>query len=255
MEEKQQDTVEQPAAQARWYVRHEQVARGPYTSIQIRRLLLAETLSTSDMVSTDRERWQPMQTVPEVVPPELRNDAVDFEAELAEEAGQMRRQARVGMLLVMLVLAAGFGLTLYLDASPEVVVDCAAPPAPGVDWRECRFAALAAPAAQLSGVRLSNAVLPRARLQAAVMKGGDLGYADLQGADLSYADLSEARLVGADLRGADLTYADLRGADLSFTDLRGARLGGARLEGARLQGAVWLDGSRCPSDAVGSCSP
>lgn len=243
------------AVPARWYVRHEQVARGPYTSAQVRRMLLAETLSTTDMVSSDGERWQHMQTVPEVVPPELRNDAVDYEAELAEEAGRMRRQALAGMLVILLLLAAGFAVTLMLDMQPESAVDCAAAPAPGVDWRDCRFAALAASGADMSGIRLSNAVLPGAKLQASRLAEGDLGYADLRGADLSYADLSRARLVGTDLRGADLTYADLRGADLSFADLRDARLGGARLDGARFQGALWVDGVRCPDTAVGGCGP
>lgn len=243
------------AAQARWYVQHASLARGPYTSTQIRRMLLAEVLSISDKVSVDGSRWQAMQTVPEVVPPELRLDAVDYEAELAEEQGQVHRQALFGLLTVLVLLAAAFGVTLMLDRAPEATADCVAAPAPGVNWRDCHFDALAAPRADLDGVQLSNAVLPRAVLQAARLNDGDLGYADLQQADLSYAELRSSRLVGANLRGADLTYADMRGADLSFADLREARLGGARLEGASLKGAVWVDGRRCAAEAVGGCGP
>jgi hypothetical protein len=236
-----------------WFVRHEGVSRGPYSSAQVRRLLLAETLSTADMVSTDGHRWQPMMTVPEVVPMQLRDEAMDSEQELYEEAGHWRRQSLAGLLLVLLVLGTVLLLTLYLDRPPAEATDCAAAPAPGIDWRDCRFAALSAAGADLQGVRLSNAALPGARLQGARLSEGDLSYTDLQAADLSYADLRGARLMGADLRGADLTYTDLSGADLSFADLRDAGLGGARLEDTRLHGALWVDGRRCGQDAVNAC--
>jgi hypothetical protein len=239
----------------RWFVRREGVVRGPYASTQVRRLLLSDALSLADMVSDDGQHWQPLASVPEVVPHQLRCGPQALEQELLQEAGAWRRQARIGLLGVATLIAAILLLTLFLQGPDEAVVDCAAVPAPGVDWRDCRFAAFAAPGAELQGVILSNAVLPGARLQGTVLREGDLRFADLQGADLNYADLRSATLKGADLRGADLTYADLRGADLSFADLRQARLGGARLEGALLHGALWIDGRTCGPATLGTCAP
>lgn len=237
-----------------WFVRHEGMVRGPYTSTQVRRLLLTETVSLSDEVSSDRVRWQPLTAVPEVVPQQFRIDAQAYERELLTEAGAWRRQAVIALLVVLGLVIGSLTLVLRQDAPGDAGSDCSAVPAPGVNWQDCRFSDLKVLRGDLRGVVLSNGSLPGARLQGAVLAEGDLRYTDMQAADLSYADLRGATLKGADLRGADLTYADLRGADLSFADLRGARMGGGRLEGALLHGALWVDGQRCPANSEGGCA-
>ncbi|MCL4552213.1 MAG: toll/interleukin-1 receptor domain-containing protein [Candidatus Marsarchaeota archaeon] len=93
------------------------------------------------------------------------------------------------------------------------------------------------------GVNFSNANLTGAKLSRAL-----LPWADLTNADLFMADLSEAYLSGADLSGSmtfyldlSITYvrvgADLSGANLSDAQLLLANLNGAILDGANLAGA------------------
>lgn len=175
------------------------------------------------------------------------------EQDLVAEQRRQQRQARVALVVMAALVLLVVGGVVWLDRPAEQAADCGAPPAPGVNWQDCRFVELVAPEADLRGVVLTNGALPGARLSGAKLGAGDLRYVDLSGADLSYADLRDARLRGADLRGADLTYALLDGADLSFADLRDARLGGAKWTGVLLSHAVWVDGRRCPDGALGGC--
>lgn len=92
--------------------------------------------------------------------------------------------------------------------------------------------------AELSGAKLSRAVLIDADLQRACLKEADLAGANLRRADLRNTDLQRANLHGATLAKTDLREANLSGADLREADLREARLPGAILEGADLKGAV-----------------
>jgi len=151
-------------------------------------------------------------------------------------------------LLIILVL----GLWLV----PPPVQDtprCDAPPAPAVNWDNCRLEDLTVRRADLSGARVRNAKLRQANLLGARLVGADLAYTDLVKANLSYADLSDASLKGTNLLGADLAYANLRNADLSFADLTTAVLGGAELSGAQLDNAVWIDGRICQRGSIGRC--
>lgn len=157
----------------------------------------------------------------------------------------------VGTGVVLLVI---LGLGLW-HAPPPVqdVPRCDAPPAPGVNWDNCRLEDLTVRLADLSGARVRNAKLRQANLLGAKLIGADLAYTDLVKANLSYADLSDASLKGTNLLGADLAYANLRNADLSFADLSTAVLGGAELSGAQLDNAVWIDGRICQRGSIGRC--
>jgi hypothetical protein len=228
-----------------WYVRQRGQLRGPFNSGEVRRLLLQEELTLEDEVSRDGIDWQPIGAVAEVLPRQLRGTDAADEQELIDEGHGQRRQALVSLLTLLLLVGGVIVVALWLDTPEQPQADCAAPPAPAVDWQDCRFVMLHAPKADLRGAVITNGALPDANLHGSDLSGADLRYADLKGADLSYARLNGAQLKGADLRGADLTYADLRNADLSFVDLRGARVGGADLLGAGLHGALWIDGRRC----------
>ena len=110
----------------------------------------------------------------------------------------------------------------------------------------------------LSGARLSIAILDKTDLTGANLRGADLSSANLdkanlRGADLHGADLRGTRLTGADLRRADLGGADLRSgllyeADLEHADLSGANLGSTLMHNARnltveqlcSAGSLWL---------------
>lgn len=157
----------------------------------------------------------------------------------------------VGTVVALLVI-----LTLGLWHVPPPVQDaprCDAPPAPAVNWDNCRLEDLTVRRADLSGARVRNAKLRQANLLGAKLVGADLAYTDLVKANLSYADLSGANLKGTNLLGADLAYANLRNADLSFADLTTAVLGGAELSGAQLDNAVWIDGRICQRGSIGRC--
>lgn len=133
------------------------------------------------------------------------------------------------------------------------VVDCAAPPVPGVVLDGCALEGSVLSGSALAGARLRNARLGGARMTGSDLRQADLAYADLSGAVLREANLDAARLRGADLRGADLSRAALHEADLRGADLRGATLVGAELDGALLDAALWTDGRSCGAASTGAC--
>lgn len=236
--------------QRRWYVRREGRLAGPFASGVVRRLLLEEQVRLTDEVSADRVTWHPLAQVPEVVPPQLRRRQGESPTPVKTPPPVLA----IGLSLVLVGGLLGFALW-WGGRPPEGTPNCAAPAAPGVDWRNCRLAGLQAKAARLAGARAQNADLSEARLAGADLSGATLDYGDLRRADLGYALLRSASLRGANLRGADLTNADLSQADLSFADLSQAVLGDARLDGARLDGALWLDGTPCATGSLGGCMP
>lgn len=152
-------------------------------------------------------------------------------------------------LLALLVLGA-IGVSVWLGQSEQPIqsslsqaVNCAAPPAEGINWSGCdkRGAALA-------GAMLRNAHLDRVRLEEARLAGAVMEYASANGANLRNADLRGAKLTAMDLSGADLSGADLSGANLRY-----AAINGTRLAGTRLDQAVWSDGRTCAAGSVGAC--
>lgn len=160
----------------------------------------------------------------------------------------------VGITIAMLLVILTVGGGLYIGApKPIPEPDCQAPPAPGVNWRNCRIDRMQAENRDLAGALINNAILRQGQFSGSSFKGGDLMYADLSGSDLSYADFTGARMKGVNLQQADLTYADFTGADLSFADFRGANLGGVQLGGATLGQAIWQDGKECLPGSVGDC--
>jgi hypothetical protein len=170
------------------------------------------------------------------------------------EIEERRRKPYVGMLVVSLLVVAAIGGGLFIGA-PQAIPepDCFAPPAPGVNWRNCRLDETVAENSDLSGAHINNAVLRQARLSGSSFKGADLKYTDFTGADLSYGEFVNAAMKGVNLQNADLTNADLSGSDLSFANLNGARLGGAKMSWARLDGAIWIDGRTCGVGSLGGC--
>ncbi|MFO8156165.1 MAG: pentapeptide repeat-containing protein [Pseudomonadota bacterium] len=169
-------------------------------------------------------------------------------------AAANRPKEHAWWLLVVLLL---IGITIYFsffhDWPERDPVTCDAPPAAGVNWRECDLAGRVARNAELNGATLERTVLTRAILTGADLSGADARYARLHMATLTGADLGDAVLLGADLRRADLRRADLRDADLSYADLTGATIDRAKLEGVNLHRATWVDGERCAPGSVGEC--
>ena len=90
----------------------------------------------------------------------------------------------------------GFMLSYLLgNASPEEPPpDCAALPAPGVNWNGCNLSGLGSPSANLIGARMRNARFDAADLSGASLSGADLEYSSISFANLRIADLSHSRL-------------------------------------------------------------
>jgi acyl-CoA thioesterase FadM len=178
-----------------------------------------------------------------------------------------RHPAQVGVRgLAKAAIALGIALISIAAAAPAVaqMPDCAAPPAPDVNWQRCHLTDRDLPgidvtggnlreanfsASDLSGAKLIDIDGRRARFTGTKLKGAALDKAVLREADLTRADLSGASLKGADLRRARLFRANLRGADLT-----NAQLDGADLLHAEMAGATWIDGrTRCGEGSTGQC--
>jgi len=168
----------------------------------------------------------------------------------------VNRVKRYDYMVIALLVGALVLLPFLLPSQgPGGEPDCTAPPAPGIDWSNCRLPGEEWPNSDLRGATLRNADLSGAVLRASNLAGADLAYANLSLANLRGTNLREATLVGASLRRADLRHADLSDADLSYADLEGAQLEGAVLEGARLDNALLEGGILCLPGSVGECIP
>lgn len=249
-----------------WYLRIENIVQGPYSSTRVRQLLLNGNADLSHEISVDRDNWQQLRDISEVVPVNLR-------AKLGDQAAlvliQARQQAEpdalvaetrgfpvAASLVVVFLIVGVLGIAVRQDKPGQVEEpNCAAPAAPAVNWKNCFLSHKDVGAASLAGANLNSAIFRHAKLTATNLMESDLRYADLRGADLSYAQLNHARMQGANLRDCDLSQADLKAADLGYADLTGCRITGANLSVARLGGAIWIDGRTCSMDSVGRCLP
>ena len=248
----------------RWYLYKDNRVVGPFVSGDIRKQLSFEELEIDDLVSCDKENWQPIRQVPEVIPLELRAAEGDPEAiqilQQREEASASFYQDRsvtsqskpIAIMLLSMLLVIAVIIWLW-EPVESVEADCSALPSPGVIWRYCQKPGLNANGSDLSNADLNSAILKGSNLSAATLSGAILVYADLRGADLSYAILVGSDLKGANLTDAKMEYANLESADLSHADLTGANLGQANIAKARLDNTIWIDGRRCISGSVGKC--
>lgn len=233
-----------------WFVRSGAGVRGPFTSAKIRHSLLDGVIAVDDEISLDREAWQPIAKVPEVLPTQLRHAEGFADDRAARQSNELWHSIRSTVLASVII---GIFIAAVVEVghdSTAVESDCLAPPTAGVVLEGCILSDADLAGAELAAAQLANINLRGARLAGAKMHKADLRYAHLSNADLSYANLGASVLLGASLRYADLTNADLSEANLEFADLTGARIGGARFGGARFDGAIWVDGVKCTS---GSC--
>jgi hypothetical protein len=248
-----------------WYVRHEGVPMGSLTGAKIRHLLLDGELTLSDDISPDGKAWRKIDSVPEVVPLQLRAATGDSSAQAmldarrqsdALEIADERRFPWLAMTMVVLVIGAILGVAVWIGIPASVdTPQCEAAAAPGVDWRNCILPGKDVGSASLAGANLNNTILRNAKFSATDLTGADLRYADLSGADLRYARFSTAQLMGANLRGADLRGTDFSRSDLRFADLSQSLVESAVFTDANLESAIWIDGATCGAGSIGRCLP
>ena len=235
-----------------WFIRRGSIVRGPFSSAKVRHFVLEDKLALDDEVSADRQEWQMLGSVPEVIPLQMRSNNADYVAEQdAERKDDHARSIRAIVVTVVVIVGLTVSVSLLGPQKIELQRDCTAVPAPGVYLEGCRLERAMMPGADLAGAQLANTLLREGNLSGADLSDADLRYADLSGADLSYARLASANLKGADLRRADLTNAVFDGADLSYADLGGARLGGSSFSAALLDNAIWTDARPCATQ--GDC--
>lgn len=177
---------------------------------------------------------------------------------LEEMGGRAEVRHPYTLPLILLLIFSGLIFSFYLlwqQLSQTVVAepDCAAQPAPGVNWSYCRMQGRTLKRLNLAGGQMGNINLQDADLQGTDLSGAVMDYAELSQANLGFVDLRKASLRGAILVNANLSGADLRGADLAYANLQGANLSGAKLESANLTKAYWIDGRTCAVGSLGKC--
>ncbi len=280
-----------------WYVRRGKEVKGPFPAGLISRYILLDRISERDEVSHDRQEWQRINQVPELVPEVIRiaranpgdedaqqhlaaarrwaderhdakgeppqgserrsgGTAVFVHATRDGDAGAHSLISRRDYMVVALILVALVAIPFLVPSgSKPSDPQCEAPPAPGINWSNCRLEGRQYPNADLAGATLRNANLTGTVLRAANLAAADLSYANLTLANLRGANLRQANLKGATLRNTDLSNANLENADLSYADLSTVDLSSTVLSGAKLDYAVWGGGVVCMPGSVGECMP
>ena len=178
-------------------------------------------------------------------------------------------------LVVVFIVSVIILAVVYTPKQGIAINNCANPPAPYVNWSNCRIEGMQLATENLTGAQFRNSTINGADLRGAILADTEFSYANMSNARLLSADLRNADMVGATLRSANLTdakmikanlsfailqnavliNADLRNANLTHAMLNGALLDGAKLEGAILDKAIWIDNTMCAPESVGKCIP
>ena len=178
-------------------------------------------------------------------------------------------------LVVVFIVSVIILAVVYTPKQGIAINNCANPPAPYVNWSNCRIEGMQLATENLTGAQFRNSTINGADLRGAILADTEFSYANMSNARLLSTDLRNADMVGATLRSANLTdakmikanlsfailqnavliNADLRNANLTHAMLNGALLDGAKLEGAILDKAIWIDNTMCAPESVGKCIP
>ena len=81
--------------QVLWYVRRKEKVMGPFPSGTLRRFVLIGRIRIDDLVSTDKDSWQKVANVPEVVPREVRKAIAEGKFDQVTPA-KLREDERTG---------------------------------------------------------------------------------------------------------------------------------------------------------------
>lgn len=274
------------AGKGLWYVRKGGRIRGPFPAGQIAREILLGRIRENDDLSTDREHWQPLGALPQLVPEAMQHTDTEegrqrlLLARLREDerlhdrrdlghapADSNRRQGDRRTVESFDVVAHRERVKRWAAEGNKEERNLLLPaavfmitlfilvtyflwyrPAAPQGERDCQ----AAPAAAVnwSNCEMPGRILSRTDLSRANLSNAKLSGADMQGTQLRAADLSYASLEGADLRGANLRAANLKGALLHGANLSRSDLRDADLGYANVQAAN-LNGARLNGARLG----
>ncbi len=264
----------QERKQKLWYIRRSEAVQGPFPSGTLRRFVLLGRVRLSDQVSLDKQQWEIVSRVPEVVPPEVRKAAAEGHLEDVlpihlredERAGlerrskgqdkqfkdqrkgqrrqdepelmQRHRQAKAELLQLE---KTGRRTPFVAMAVSTLLVLVAVGvglyigmPA-SIQDPDCN--AKAGPGVNWRNCRLDAVSFESANLQGAILNSSILRMAKLPGAIFTLADLQYADLSGSDLSYAEFANAKMKGINLQSADLSYADLSNSDLSFANLRGS------------------
>ncbi len=263
----------QDKKQKLWYIRRSETVQGPFPSGTLRRFVLLGRVKLSDQVSLDKQQWESVSRVPEVVPPEVRKAAAEGHLEdvlpihLREDErglerrrkehdkqfkdqrkGQRRqnepelmqrhRQAKAELLRLAkkrrrTPFVAIAVSTLLVILAVGVGLYIGVPAS--IQDPDCN--AKAGPGVNWRNCRLDAVSFESANLQGAILNSSILRMAKLPGAIFTLADLQYADLSGSDLSYAEFANAKMKGINLQSADLSYADFSNSDLSYANLRGS------------------
>jgi len=243
-----------------WFVRKDGRIRGPFPAGQIAREILLGRIRENDELSSDREHWQPLSALPQLVPEAMwHTDTEEGQQRLLlarlREDERLHDRRGPGHSLADSNQRHGDRRTVEsfdVVAHRKRVTRWAA----AEETKEERNLLLPAAVIMITLFILATYFLwyrPAVPLaerdcQAAAAPAVDWNNCEMPGRILRHADLSRANLSNAKLTGADLQGTQLRAADLSYASLEGADLRGANLRAANLKGALLYGANLSLSD-------
>lgn len=184
---------------------------------------------------------------------DVRDETTSAQRQRSDDQAQRRNRWQVGVLVILVSMAAALAYLFIPRISDVAAPECGSPARPKVNWSNCRLDGATLARATLTDAYLPNVQLTRAQLSQAQLNGAEAPYANFALADLRGANVAGANFMGSSLRGAVLADVDFSGANLAYADFTDAQITGAKFNGAALGKAIWVDGSVCAADSVGTC--
>lgn len=250
-----------------WYIRKQSGGeiKGPFPAGQISQEMLLGRHKLDDEVSHDKEEWQKIRDVKELVPDIFYEDREDpaFKQKLAAarrwaderrgvddidekddrrssgssyESKEIKRLHRLATEAKKENKTSAFVQLGLVFLTVIVLITLAFQYAPvNEDAIDCN--APAKQAINWSGCNLSGAQMLREKLVAANLMNANLQTANLYASDLSHANLKFTQLHLSNLKYVNLSKANLTGASLMGADLTGANLSQADLSYANFRDA------------------
>lgn len=273
-----------------WYTRRGNQVRGPFPAPQISRFILLGRIIETDELSADQINWQPVSSVPVLIPEELKADQSDpkarerlLQARMREDErsaidrraqqnggniptldrrqrveGDRRRQedeqlVRHREVKTAITEASKPGKSNYIlrtAMAMTVIAGLVGGAWYYQPWEMLESSDCNAPAQPW--VNWSNCLMEGVRLAATDLRGARMRNANLSGADLRGSQLGGADIAYTNLVGANLTGTEMTQAALVGANLRNADLSQAKLDGANLAYAVFQGANLTAADLTGA---
>lgn len=257
-----------------WYLRRQNRVSGPFPLKQLQQSILLGRVGLNDEVSPDKQEWQAIRGIAQLIPEVLNNDPGDPQArerlaaarrwaddrrgerrDVADQSrlGLGRREPEPHVELVhrshreVLLRTIKNRREKFFGSAVVVLMVLLAAGYAGFFWvpkvvpgAQCD--AKAAPAVnwnncQLPGLQQLNTDMQKAQLSGANLQTANLFGSNLQGADVAYADFSRANLSFVDLQKSNAKGTNFTGADLSRANLSNADMSYANFRQAKLNEA------------------